>query len=89
MSKLSIGGMEKVLVNLINQSNFTKNYYVTIYVLYSKEEQMLRELQSKVNVKLLWHKEWNILGQLVCSIKMLIELLKLKLIKSKYDVAIC
>lgn len=89
MSKLSIGGMEKVLVNLINQSNFTKNYDITIYVLYSKEEQMLKELQSKVNVKLLWHKEWSILGKLVCSIKMLIDLLKLKLTKSKYDVAIC
>lgn len=89
MSKISIGGMEKVLVNLINQSNFTKDYDVTIYVLYSKEEQMLRELQSKVNVKLLWHKEWNTLGQLVCSMKMLLDLLKLKLIKSKYEVAIC
>lgn len=89
MSKLSIGGMEKVLVNLINQSNFTKNYDVTIYVLYSKEDQMLKELQSKVNVKLLWHKEWNILGKLVCSMKMLIDLVKLKLTKSKYDVAIC
>ena len=89
MSKLSIGGMEKVLVNLINQSNFTKNYDVTIYVLYSKEKQMLEELQSKVNVKLLWHKEWSILGKLVCSIKMLIDLLKLKLTKNKFDVAIC
>lgn len=89
MSKLSIGGMEKVLINLINQSNFTKNYDVTVYVLYSKEEKMLKELQSKVNVKLLWDKEWSILGKIVCSIKMLIDLIKLKLTKSKYDVAIC
>lgn len=89
MSKMSVGGMEKVLINLINQSNFTKNYDVTIYMLYSKEEKMLKELQDKVNVKLLWHKDWSMLGKLVCSIKMLRDLIKLKITKSEYDVAIC
>lgn len=89
MSKLSVGGMEKVLVNLINQSNFRKNYDVTVYVLYSKEKSMLKELQEKVNVKLLWKKEWGILGKIVCSIKMTLDLLKLKLTKSQFDVAIC
>ena len=89
MSKLSVGGMEKSLINLINQSNFTKDYDVTLYALYSKEESYLKELESKVNVKLLWHKEWNILGKLVCSAKMLKDLILLKLRKNKYDVAIC
>lgn len=89
MSKLSIGGMEKALVNLINQSNFTKNYDVTLYVLYSKEEKMLHELQNKLNVKLLWNKKWSILGKLICSIIMLKDLIKYKLTKAKYDVAIC
>ena len=89
MSKLSVGGMEKALLNLINQSNFTKNYDVDIYLLYSKEEKYLKELQEKATVKLLWHKEWGILGKLVCSIKMLKDLIKLKFTKNKYDVAIC
>ena len=89
MSKLSVGGMERALLNLIKQSNFTKNYDVTIYVLYSIEENYLKELQEKVKVELLWKKEWNILGKIVCSIKMMKDLIKLKLNKSKYDVAIC
>lgn len=89
MSKISVGGMERALINLINQSNFTKNYDITLYVLYSQEQKYLEELQSKVNVKLLWEKKWSILGKLVCAIKMASYLIKLKLTKNKYDVAIC
>ena len=89
MSKLCVGGMEKSLISMINQSNFTAYYDVTLYVLYSNEDKYLEELQSKVNVKLLWKKEWSMLGKLVCSIKMLTDLLVLKLTNNKYDVAIC
>ena len=33
-------------LNLLKQSNYTKNYDVTVYMLYSKEETYLKELQS-------------------------------------------
>lgn len=89
MSKLSVGGMEKALLNLIEESNFKKDYDVTVYLLYSKEPKYLEYLQKEVNVNILWKKDWNILGKLVCSLKMLKDLIKLKLTKTKYDVAIC
>ena len=76
MSKMSVGGMEKVLLNLLKQSNFTKNYDVTVYMLYSKENTYLNELKSLVKVKLLWKYKWNIFGKLICGIKMCFQLLK-------------
>lgn len=89
MSKLSVGGMEKALINLINQSNITKNYNVTVYVLYSQEEKYLQELKSKVNVNLLWNKNWNILGKVTCTLKIIKDIIKLKINKYSYDVSIC
>lgn len=89
MSKMSIGGMEKVLLNLLKQSNFTKNYDVTVYMLYSKEASYLKELENLVNVKLLWKDNWNLFGKLVCFLKIIIDLFKLKLKNNKWDVSIC
>lgn len=89
MSKLSVGGMEKSLLNLIKYSDFKKEYDVTIFALYSKEEEYKKELESQVKLNLLWKKEWNILGKLICIIKIIIKLLRLKLKIDKYDVAIC
>ncbi len=89
MSKLSVGGMEKALLNLINYSNFVNDYDVTIYTLYSLEDKYLDELRTKVKVKLLWNHKWNILGKMVCAVKMTMYLVKLLLLKSSYDVAIC
>lgn len=89
MSKLSVGGMEKALLNLIKNSNLKKNYNITIYLLYSMEDKYLKELEEQVNIKLLWKKEWNLLGKLVCIVKILIDMIKLKIFKNSYDVAIC
>lgn len=89
MSKMSVGGMEKVLLNLLRQSNFTKNYDVTVYMLYSKENTYLNELEDLVKVKLLWKYKWNIFGKLICGIKMCFQLLKLSIFKSQWDVSIC
>ena len=89
MSKLSVGGMEKALLNLVKYSNITNNYDVTIYALYSLEEKYLNELLEKVNVKLLWKRKWNIIGKMICSIKICFTILKLLICKNNYDVAIC
>ena len=89
MSKMSVGGMEKVLLNLLEQSNFTHNYDVTVYMLYSKEDTYLKDLEKLTTVKLLWKYRWNIIGKFVCAIRMVIDLLKIKIGKSKWDIAIC
>ena len=89
MSKMSIGGMEKVLLNLLKQSNFTKNFDVTVYMLYSKESSYLKELESMVNVKLLWKYKWNVIGKLICALKIGVKFFKLSVIKNKWDVSIC
>jgi len=89
MSKMSVGGMEKVLLKLLKQSNFNKNYDITVYLLYSIEESYLKELQSMVKVKLLWKYNWNILGKVVCAVKMGFDLLKLLFKINRWDVSIC
>ena len=89
MSKLSVGGMEKALLNLINYSNLVKNYDVTIYTLYSLEDRYLEELHAKTKVKLLWNHKWNLFGKMVCAFKMMLHLISLLLLRSSYDVAIC
>lgn len=89
MSKMSIGGMEKVLLNMLKQSNYTKNYDVTVYLLYSKEQKYLEELKKMVNVKLLWKYKWNIFGKILCAFRIGFDLIKISICKDKYDVAIC
>lgn len=89
MSKLSVGGMEKSLLNLIKYSNLKKDYDITLYVLYSLEEEYIKELESQIKIDLLWNKKWSIVGKIVCIIKILFKLLKLNLKIEKYDVSIC
>lgn len=89
MSKLSVGGMENSLLNLIKYSNLKNEYNITLYALYSLEDEYKKELEEQVELKLLWKKKWCFLGKIVCIIKILILLLKLKLKINKYDVSIC
>lgn len=88
MSKISVGGMERAFINLINMSNFTKNYEVTVYAPYSIEKTYLEELESKVKVIILCKGKWNLFGKMVCAFKMIIDLIKLTINPKPYDVSI-
>lgn len=85
-SKLSIGGMEKALVDFIRKSNLRKNYNITLYVGYVIEKSYQDEISKYVNVKVIWPYKWNFLGKVYTYFKMMIDKIRLK---NKYDCAIC
>ena len=85
-SKLSIGGMERALVDLIKKSNLRNNYDVTLYVGYVIEKSFQNDLEKLIKVKVIWPYKWNIIGKIYSYIKMSIDKLKLK---NKYDLSIC
>lgn len=87
MSKLSIGGMEKALVDLIKKSDLTKYYDVDLILVYNYDNFYINQIKDKVNVKVLWKNKLNIAGKIVAFIKL--SLLKIKNIFKKYDLSIC
>ena len=89
MSKLSVGGMEKSLVNFLKLSNFSKRYDITLYLGYVTEKSMLDELPKNIKIKLICKGKWNIFGKIKSYIKMQTDYLKLVSKQNKYDIAIC
>ena len=88
-SKLSIGGMEKALVDFIKMSNLRKNYEVTLYIGYVLEKSYLEELNKYVDVHVVCKGKWNVVGKILTYFKMQLDYWKLKMGKKKYDCAIC
>lgn len=87
MPKLSFGGMEQSLINLLNMSDITKDYNVTLFLVYTKDKEYLRQLPKNINIHLINKKKWNTLNKIFTSFKLFYELIKVKFI-SKYDIAI-
>lgn len=88
-SKLSIGGMERALMDFIRMSNLKKNYDVTLYLGYVLEKSYLLELQKYVNVKVVCHGKWNIFNKVLTYLKMNLDYLKLLIKPQEYDCSIC
>ena len=85
MSKLSIGGMEKALVDLLNNSDFIKKFDITLMLVYNVKNNYLNQIPNEVKVEVLYNKEWNLIGKIISGIKMLKKLLFPK----QYDCSIC
>lgn len=85
MSKLSIGGMEKALVDLLNNSDLTKNYNVTLLLVYNGENNYLNMLPSDVKVDVVYKGKWNIFGKIIAGIKLIFKTIFAK----KYYASIC
>lgn len=75
MPKLSIGGMEKALIDLLNNSNWPKNYDLNLLIGYVTDNKLLELLPKEVHVNLLWKHKWNILAKVVVGIKLFLRLL--------------
>ena len=86
MSKLTIGGMEKALVDLINKSNLREKYDINLLIVYNENEKnYLHLLPKDVNVEILYKGKWNLKGKIIAAMKLFGKLILAK----KYDVAIC
>lgn len=88
MPKLSVGGMEKALVNLLNFSDLTKNYEIELFLGYVLEKEYLKLIPKNVKISLCCQGKWNLLGKLKTYLKMNLKKLKVLFKVDKYDVAI-
>lgn len=89
-SKLSIGGMERALLDFIRMSNLKKDYDVTVYLVYVLEKSYLEELQKYVNVKVVCKGKWNKWNKIMSYLKINLDYFKLVMMRqTKYDCAIC
>lgn len=86
MPKLSIGGMEKALVNLINYAKLNDKYDLTLYLIYKGNSNYLEYLPTNINLVVAWKYNWNILGKLIAGIKLLFRLVFQVFIE--YDISI-
>lgn len=85
MSKLSIGGMEKALVDLLNESNITKKYEVKLMLVYNVEKNYLHLIPKNVKVEIVCKGKWNLIGKVITMLK----LIKKILFPQKYYCSIC
>lgn len=89
MPKLSVGGMEQALINLLNMSDLTKKYKIDLYLGYCIEKKYLNSVPKEVNVILLCRGNWNAASKFFTGIKMLCSYINLLVNPYKYDVSIC
>ena len=88
MPKLSVGGMEKALINLLNFSSITKKYDVELFLGYLEQKEYLYMIPKNVKIYLCCKGNWNIFGKLITCFKMMIKNIRVILKIDKYDVAI-
>jgi glycosyltransferase involved in cell wall biosynthesis len=87
MSKLSIGGMEKALVDLLNNSDLVKNYNVTLLLVYNSKINYLDLLPKNIKLDLVYKGNWNITGKIMTVFGLILRLFKA--LFKKYDASIC
>ena len=85
MSKLSIGGMEKALIDLLNNSELVKKYEVTLMIVYNENYSYLDMVPKNIEVEVLYKGKWNLFGKTIASFR----LLKNILFPKKYYASIC
>ena len=86
MPKLSFGGMEKALVNLINYAKLNNKYDLTLYLVYKGDMNYIDLLPSNINLVIACPSKFNLLGKILAGIKLLFRYLYH--IFKKYDIAI-
>jgi len=89
MSKLSLGGMEKALVNLLNQSKICDNFDVTLLLVYKGNPSYVDELPTNIKLDIVHKGKWSLFGKLKATFSLGFRYIKSILNKNKYDVSIC
>ncbi len=88
MPKLSVGGMEKALINLLNFSTLTNHYQIELFLGYVVQKEYLDMVPKEVKIKLCCKGKWDLFGKISTYFKMQFKLLKNLLNIDKYDIAI-
>lgn len=86
MPKLSYGGMEKSLVNLINYAKLNDKYYLTLYLVYKGDMNYLNLLPNNINLTIACPGKWNLFGKFIALIKLMFRYIYH--IFNKFDIAI-
>lgn len=83
--RISVGGMERAYINMLNMSNITKNYEVWAYVGYIKDKEYLKNIPENVHLHVVCKNKWVTKNK----IKAVLSMLKDSLFMPKFDKAIC
>lgn len=83
--RISVGGMERAYINILNMSNITKNYEVWAYVGYIKDKEYLKNIPENVHLHIVCKDKWVTKNK----IKAVFSMLKDSLFMPKFDKAIC
>ena len=86
-AKISYGGLEKAMVNLINKGNLNEKYDLTLFLTYFGKNNYLDQLPNNINIKCACRGSWNIFGKVKAIIYILYSYLYFMI--NKYDVAVC
>lgn len=86
MPKLSFGGMEKALVNLINYAKLNEKYDLTLYLVYKGEMNYIHLLPKNMKLIVACKGNFNIFGKLEAIFKLMFRYIYH--IFNKYDIAI-
>lgn len=88
ISRLSIGGMERALINLLKMSDLRNKYDIKLYVGYIKDNEYIDDIPDEIETHIFCTKKWILKNKIITILKML--LLKLNLIfKDNYYASIC
>jgi glycosyltransferase involved in cell wall biosynthesis len=85
MPRMTIGGMERALVNLLKNQQLQRLYHTTLYCGYGGQPNLLDQLPDGITIELLCKGPWHILGKLAAAMK----LAWLLVFTPSYDVSIC
>lgn len=83
--RISVGGMERAYINMLNMSNITKNYEVWAYVGYVKDKEYLKDIPENVHLHVVCENKWITKNK----IKAVFSMLKDSLTMPKFSKAIC
>lgn len=93
ITSLTLGGAERVLVDLANELSKSKDYHITVFTIYSKGE-LEKQLSDRVTLKSIYSNSYKQLGKmkqkLLVPISILIGKNKIykKYIENQYDMEI-
>lgn len=86
MPKLSFGGMEKALVNLINYAKLNDKYDLTLYLVYKGDMNYIDLLPKNMKLIIACPGKFNMFGKFISGIKLLFRYVYH--VFNKYDIAI-
>ena len=92
ITSLTLGGAERVLVDIVNELNKSSNYDIEIFTIYAKGE-LEKQVDKNVKIKSIYKKKYdelNKLEKILIPLKMLLfrNTIYKKYIKNNYDVEI-